>query len=385
MKLFLAGTSFQPNYGGPARSVSQLADTMCRAGLEVAIWAPDGSAVSNPFLSSPTKVRRLSGDLESAIKQIGVPDIVHDSGIWLRHNHQIAGLARRLGAVRIVSTRGMLETWAFKHKRLKKWIAWKIYQKRDLKSADAIHATSEMEAKSVGAFKLRNPILVVPNGVEIPVDVASMYPANSTKEKGHVSTALFVGRLYPVKGLPMLIDAWNKVRPRGWRLQIVGPDEAGHAKSLQKQIDLHGLGQVIELVGPIEGAEKWDVMYASDLFVCPSYTENFGMAIAEAMACGLPVLTTTGTPWKSIAENRCGWYVSPTVDAIADALRAATQLNFEDRIKMGEIGKRMVNEKFGWDNAGRQMLSHYELLLTRNASKKHRPDGLDPSDVKARG
>ena len=130
MKVFLAGTSLRSAYGGPARSVSRLAQALAEARVEVGLWAPDQSSPTTPFLSADSPVQRLIGTAAEALNWFGKPDVVHDNGMWLPHNHGLAELSSTRNTPRVVSTRGMLEPWAVCHKRLKKRIAWWLYQRR---------------------------------------------------------------------------------------------------------------------------------------------------------------------------------------------------------------------------------------------------------------
>jgi hypothetical protein len=143
MKVFLAGTSLAGPYGGPAVSVSRLALSLSDLGHEVGLWAADQSASQTPLLPPGAAVRRLTGPAAQAMNSFVRPDVIHDNGIWLSHNHRLAALATRCAIPRIVSTRGMLEPWAMAHKRWKKRLAWRLYQNRDLKEARCHHATSE--------------------------------------------------------------------------------------------------------------------------------------------------------------------------------------------------------------------------------------------------
>ena len=120
MKVFLAGTSLLPDYGGPAFSVSRLATALAEAGAEVGLWASDQSAAMTPLLSAKSSVQRLTGTEADALRSFGKVDVLHDNGIWLPHNHRLAELAMKRGIPRVVSTRGMLEPWAMNHKRWKK-------------------------------------------------------------------------------------------------------------------------------------------------------------------------------------------------------------------------------------------------------------------------
>jgi glycosyltransferase involved in cell wall biosynthesis len=302
-------------------------------------------------------VRRLDGTLESALEKFGRPDIVHDNGVWLLHNHRLAVLAARRGIPRTVSTRGMLEPWAMQHKHLKKRLAWLAYQRKDLRRASAMHATNEVEARNVGRLGLDVPVRVIPNGVDLP------HLDENVVEKGSVRTALFMGRIYPVKGLPMLIDAWARVRPEGWRLVIAGPDEAGHEALIRKLVSDSGLGHVVEFAGQLDGNAKREAFSSAELFILPTHSESFGVAIAEALSYGMPVLTTTAAPWPELESRGCGWSVAPTGEGIARGLAAATARPPHDLGQMGRRGREYVAANYAWSVIGPEFRDWLESVI----------------------
>jgi glycosyltransferase involved in cell wall biosynthesis len=359
VKLFLAGTSLRPAYGGPAYSVSRLAVALAEVGVQVGLWAPDKSAATTRLLPADSSVQRLTGTESEALESFGKPDVLHDNGIWLLHNHRLAEIAAKRGLARMVSIRGMLEPWAMNHKGSKKRVAWWLYQRRDLKRACCHHTTAQAEADNLQCLGLGVPVCVIPNGVDVPEVAAKVEIRKAEKKK-----ALFLGRIYPVKGLPMLIEAWARVRPDGWILQIAGPDEAGHRAQVEQAVCAAGLAEVISFLGPLDGEAKIAVLLAANLFVLPTYSENFGMAIAEALAHGLPVLTTTGAPWPMLPGHGCGWWVEPTIDGISEGLRQATSLDPATLHAMGTKGREWVKTEFGWQRVAKQFVSIYENLIT---------------------
>jgi glycosyltransferase involved in cell wall biosynthesis len=359
VKIFLAGTSLSPTYGGPALTVSRLAAALTELGIEVGLWAANQSAKTTPFLPPGSSVRRLTGTEFQALDNFGGADILHDNGMWLPHNHRIANLAARYNIPRVVSTRGMLEPWAINHKWGKKRVAWWLYQRRDLKRAHCHHATAEAERRNVERLGLGVPVRVIPNGVDLPAEHIKRAKLRRSDRK----TALFLGRIYPVKGLPMLVEAWARVRPQGWYLQIAGPDEAGHLTVVKDAVLAAGLSEVVSFMGPISGHAKQAVLLDADLFVLPTYSESFGMAIAEALAHGVPVLTTTGAPWPMLQKRGCGWWVDATVDGIAEGLRQATCLDSETLHAMGRKGRAFVNAEYRWEGIARKFIATYESIL----------------------
>ncbi|THD77668.1 MAG: glycosyltransferase [Phenylobacterium sp.] len=357
MKVFLAGTSLRAAYGGPAVSVASLAGALAKAGAEVGLWAPDQSA-PEAALTRDGAVRALAGGPEQALDDFGAPDVIHDNGVWLPHNHALARLAAARATPRIVSTRGMLEPWALRHKRWKKSLAWRAYQRRDLRAARLHHATSEAEAENLRRMGLGVAVDMIANGVDLPAPPAE---APRRGEAG-VRTAMFLGRIYPVKGLPALIEAWARVRPAGWRLEIAGPDEAGHQAEVAHLAAKAGLGEVVSFVGPLEGRAKAAALNAADLLVLPSHSESFGMVVAEALAHGVPVLTTTAVPWPGLAQAGCGWRVEPTPDGLADGLRRALACDRATLRRMGARGRELVAADYGWDGVAARFLAAYARL-----------------------
>ena len=367
MKIFLAGTSLDAAYGGPAYSVSRLAVALAKSGDEVGLWAADGTAMTTSLLLPDTGVQRLSGTETEALKEFGTPDVLHDNGLWMPHNHRLCVIATKRAIPRVVSTRGMLEPWAMNHKRMKKRVAWWIYQKNDLRRAAVLHATAEPEAANLQRLALGVSVRVVPNGVDLPAHGVDLHEG-AIGSNGRVRTALFVGRLYPVKGLPMLIEAWAHVRPAGWRLQIVGPDEAGHRLQLERAIATFGLEDVISFAGALEGDAKALAFRDADLFVSPTHSESFGMTIAEALASGLPVLTTTGAPWPMLSERGCGWRVEPTIEGLTSGLRNAVSLDAKTLCAMGTAGRDLVASLFRWELIADQFHRLYESTVAQQSN-----------------
>jgi len=362
MRVFLSTTSLLSSYGGPAFSVSRLATALAGEGAEVGLWAADQSAQTTPLLPSDCKVRRLVGAEADALECFGRPDILHDSGIWLRHNHRFAVLAHQRSIPRVVNLRGMLEPWALNHKRLKKRIAWSSYQRRDLQQACCHFATSQTEAQNLQKLGLGVPVVTIPNGVDVP-ELSSARGKAAGIDENRSRTALFLGRIYPVKGLPMLVEAWSRVRPQGWLLKIAGPDEAGHRKQVEKAVATARLGDAISFVGPVEGESKRSAFLDADLFILPTQSESFGVVVAEALAHCLPVLTTTGAPWSVLPEKKCGWWVDASIDGLEQGLRQATLLDRRTLRAMGADGRAFVANEYSWDRVAKLTLSSYADVL----------------------
>jgi len=356
MRILHTIASLRPEVGGPARSVPGLARALGRKGVDVHLWAPEGTEeIGN---SAGFTVHR--GPLEEVLGCLGGVELVHDHGLWLPFNHRVAQACRQHRIPRMVSPRGMLEPWALNHKRWKKKAAWWLYQRKDLRETVALHATADSEAGQFRLLGLKSPIHIIPNGVDPDAFASADAPVPSTGP----CTALFLGRIHPKKGLPLLVDAWAKARPSGWRMKVVGPDEGGHRAQVQKLVEKAGLIGEWEFSGPLDGEEKRQALAAASLFILPTYSENFGIAVAEALSSGLPVITTTGTPWQKIREHQCGWWVDPDANSLRTALAEATTMSPEQRKQMGRRGAAWMAAEYGWDGIADRMLAAYESLKT---------------------
>jgi glycosyltransferase involved in cell wall biosynthesis len=148
-------------------------------------------------------------------------------------------------------------------------------------------------------------------------------------------------------------------------LQIAGPDEAGHRVHVENVVFAAGLSEIVSFVGPVAGEKKKSTFFDAELFVLPTHSENFGIVVAEALAHGLPVVTTTGAPWSRLPELGCGWWVDVGVDEIAAALRQATSFDTETLRAMGARGHEWVRAEFGWERVAKEFVTKYEELLTK--------------------
>lgn len=355
--------------GGPAVSVRRTVQELAVAGCcvhVVALKDQDSEVDRLEYLpiradlieALPPRRMGLSAGWAARLEEFS-PDLVHVNGIWLGCSRAAYTWGRRTRTPYVVSPRGMLEPWALAYHKWRKRVLWLTWERRVLEEAEVLHATSEREADGFRRLGLRNPIAIVGNGVDEPPD------CTGRQDRGDERTAVFLGRLHPIKGLPLLLGAWSGTRPRGWRLVIAGPDECGHAAAMRKLTRELGVDDVVEFVGPVYGMEKWRLLTGADLFVLPTYSENFGVAVAESLACGVPVITTTGAPWRVIMEERCGWWVEPNIEALASALRKATTLPDEQRREMGERGRSLMAERFGWPAVAQQVREVYEWVLGR--------------------
>lgn len=371
--LVISGLS--PAAGGPTRTLLQLA---------AALTDQDGVGVrliSQSHTHAPVLVPHAS-DVECYVGtslvdwrlQLGLtgrkalnqatalvsPHVLHSNGIWHPLNHWCAHAARRLGVPLVIQPHGMLEPWALGWRANKKRLAMALYQRRDLESAALLVATAEQEAENLRRLNLRQPIAVIPNGVDLQGGTGA-YATEDASSKT-IRHAVFLGRVHPVKGLGNLLRAWAKCQPRQWILQIAGPDEGGHLGEVLGLAKRLGITNQVQYLGEFDDQAKWDVFHGADLFVLPSFTENFGIVVAEALSQGLPVITTTGTPWDDLRTYGCGWWVEPSEAGLQGALTEAFALPAGRLVEMGQRGRNYV-QRYDWLVIAGQMIAAYRWVL----------------------
>lgn len=367
--------------GGPTFSVAALCEATALAGTEQSLFTVQTPAGAAEHFPSPELVETipLKGLHFQRPRIIWAPcfrstfhafcrkrrvQVIHSHEIWTQPNNAAISVARELGIPYIISTHGMLEPWAWRYRAWKKRPAWWLWERRNLSSAAALRATAHQEVQALRALGLLNPIALIPNGVDLP-------PLDQTSringQKPAIHNALFISRIHPKKGLLNLVAAWSRLRPKGWRMIVCGPDECGHTEQVKQAAREAGLSDDFEIKPPVYGAEK-EALYASaHLFVLPTFSENFGIAIAEALAARVPVITTKGAPWEELLKYKCGWWIDLGVEPLAAALHEAMSLSDQERHEMGERGRCLVEKNYSWPKIGKDILAVYEWILGRGA------------------
>lgn len=586
--------------GGPSRSSQGLVAGLCSAG--VVAWLMTLRRGEVPWIKGVGKFIN-GGSFEEALAQ-AKPDIVHLHGIWQYELHRCSVICRRRGIPYVIAPRGMLESWSLKTKWLKKRIARLLYQDNDLKKAAALHATAESEAAQFRRLGFCNPVIISPNGVNLPVEAEETgsrrrrfaeekvakwldgvseesfcaalerlvdekmtageyrfkklddrvtategarrffvefsrkivelndgrcvyfvpdprawdrnggdadrcwaeysfhavsnggakvlgkgynerwfnphkvagfselestlkaeqcivrlnpasrfdtimfvgealaglryrivtrldefgnmdanltevtFEASSKKEKktprlvslteavqavvhhqiatgsypsdksrisnfvclrkggaeaekagdGSARRALFVSRMHAKKGVLELVEVWARVNPQGWQCELVytlnGEEERAYEAKVKARIKELGLETQFILTGPLNDDDKWAAYARADLFVLPTYSENFGIVVAEALWAGVPVITTKGTPWQELEDHRCGWWIDlPPKESLEAALREAMSLPRESLHAMGERGRQLVEEKYTWKAVCDAMVKGYRRIV----------------------
>ena len=287
------------------------------------------------------------------------PDVVHVNGCWHPACAMVQRWAQKAAGHKVVLTpHGMLEPWIMaRHYWTRKLPALLLYQREAVRRADFLHATAESERRNLLALGYNRKVAVIPNGV----DIGTIRMKTDWRRRKQI---LFLSRVHVKKGIEFLIDAVAELRDElaGFRVVVAGEGEANYIVSLNDKAERAGVGTLFDFRGGVYGEEKWMLYRESDVFVLPTYSENFGIAVAEALACGTPVITTKGTPWKELEEHGSGWWTEVGSRPLAETLREFLALDARKLEEMGRRGRRLVEGEYSSRQMAERMYGLYVSL-----------------------
>jgi glycosyltransferase involved in cell wall biosynthesis len=288
-------------------------------------------------------------------------DILSVHGLWKYSSLGSQRWHQRTGRPYVVHPHGMLEPWALRNARWKKRMAAALYENQHLRGAACLRALSDAEAASIRAYGLRNPICVIPNGIDLP-DLSESHARTQSQNR---KTLLYLGRLHPKKNLANLIRAWNEIsnsQPGGserWVLAIAGWDQGGYESELKRT----AAGASVVFLGPRFGAEKRECYRTCDAFILPSLSEGLPMTVLEAWSYAKPVLMTPECNLPEGFASEAALRIGTRLEEISDGLGRLIQMSDDDRIAMGVRGRDLVKKNFSWPRIGEQMRAVYEWVL----------------------
>jgi len=375
--------SLDTHYGGPAQSVPSLARESIYTGAEIvfvsANWS--GPRQHNEIIETltaewiqlavcgPSKLR-YSPKLYSSLRKIAANPhtIIHVHNLWNYFPFAAYLLAKKYHVPLVVSLRGTMSDWALAQRRIVKKLAWQLFQRRMLNGAALVHATSKEEALSARKAGVKAPIVIIPNGVNLneferlPSREAAQQALDLDSKKKYV---LFLSRLHPKKGIEMLIQAWSEIPAEfreSWELIIVGSTtDARYQQILQDEINKTHSRDTIHMLGHLTGKLKVAAFSASEIYILPSHTENFGIAVLEALACGLPVITTVNTPWKIVQDKKAGFWIPLEPKGLVAAM--GELMNSPQLREAMSKNALDVASEFQWSTIGQEFSRLYRKIL----------------------
>jgi glycosyltransferase involved in cell wall biosynthesis len=372
MKLCHIVPSLEEKHGGPSKSVRALCTALAGAGSDVTLLAtnPDAPAQGRDNANGPLRVSVFRRDWPQRVcpsvglrraLETGGGQLFHHHSIWLRTLHYAHQQAQRSGAPLVISPRGMMSDWAWRHRGWRKQLSRTFIHPGALEDTTAWHATSEEEEQEIRALGFRQPVCVAPNGVELPtpreMETSSAHWREVCPEVGDRRVALFYSRFHQKKRVFELIDLWLAHAPSDWLLLLVGIPQDYTPEMLEHHAQkTPGRARV----RAFSGAGRPPPYAIASLFLLPSHNENFGLVIAEAMAHGVPVVVTDTTPWRAINKEDFGWCV-PWAN-YANALTSAMRESADQLAARGRRAQTWVGREFSWEKSAHTLRSFYASL-----------------------
>ncbi|MGL5080762.1 MAG: glycosyltransferase [Microcoleaceae cyanobacterium] len=368
--------------GGPAYSVTSLAQALSEQQVHPHLFTLNYQQVGEQILTSDVELhsytatflakyfRGFQPSASHKLCQLASTrlDLIHNHGLWMFPNIYARQAALCNHIPLIISPRGMLESWSLKNSWYKKRLAWILYEQKNLNSATAFHATSDEEVQSIRRLGYQQPIALIPNGIAVPEFLEQPgreVLVQAFPELGHKKWLLFLSRIHPKKGIDNLLYVWQNISQSfsDWHLIIAGPDLIDYRGKLESIIEQLNLKDRVTFTGMLSGTAKASALTCADLFVLPTHSENFGIAIAESLAHAVPVITTKGAPWQNLIEYNCGWWIENNQKELKTALLNAMKLSDSERKLMGERGRMMVEQKYSWTFIAEEMSKFYHWVL----------------------
>lgn len=284
-------------------------------------------------------------------------DIIHTNGLWMMPNIYPAWAVRGTNCKFVLQPHGTLSPWALANSKWKKRLMGWFAQYAAMRAVDLWIATCEEEYQDIRRLGYRQPIAILPNGVDLPMDM-DVNPIARRR-------MFFLSRIHPKKNVALLLRCWAKLEEKfqDWDLSIVGPDKDNPYADEMKQLAKDLGCQRVTFEGELNGAAKHRFMAESECEVLPTHSENFGMVVAEALACKTPVICSHGAPWAGLETNQCGWWVPTTEEAFLNAMTEAMSKTRDELCQMGERGREWMAHDFSWDGIGAKMKAAYAWLL----------------------
>ncbi len=398
LKILHVLETLSPRYGGPVSVLLALAEAQQRVGHEVTIATtnsdhPSGSYREQgwdtlaggavPVFYAPVQFAplRLSRQLGAYLKRSVCDfDIVHVNGLYRYPSTCAAQQARKQGVPYIIKPHGSLDPYLYERSTVGTVWLKRMYERcfdwPNLRAAGAIHYVTEAERELASFLGFDTPTFVASSAIDWRIyrDLPSRGAFRARWGLGEAPLVLFLGRLHFKKGLDLLIPAFEALRRRvpDAQLVIAGPENDAYGEQVRGWVRERALDAAVRFVGPLHGADVVQAYVDADVFALPSYTENFGMTVVEALACKLPVVISDQVNIHAeVSGSGAGLVTRCDAGEVTQALE--TLLADADRRRaMGEAGRRLVQARFTWPAIVEALTAEYEQVIARHRAKAGR-------------
>lgn len=365
MKILHTISGLNATSGGPTACTYSLLKGLNARGLhaDVLAYAPkenDGRLIGDDFFIKAIKSsreRRLAYSKRYLhfLEKNNHYQIYHINALWQYPSHAAAKHARSQNIPYVLSPHGMLYPNALKYSKWLKKFFMAVWFRKDLEFATCLHATCNQEMVHLRNLGLKNPIAVIPNPIDITENIIKPKASNP-------KSVAFIGRLSPIKCVDSLIKAWNNLGSisKDWHLHIIGDGiQKEELKNLCKSLKIDN----VEFLGFLKDKAKEEAYSHITYMVLPSESENFGMVVPETLLQEIPVIASTGTPWKDLEDYNCGWWVNNDVETLTNTLKQALSLPDDEREEMGKNGRQLVVNKYSTTVVTDKMEKLYSWII----------------------
>jgi glycosyltransferase involved in cell wall biosynthesis len=372
--------SIAPRYGGPSSAVVGMSTALQHSGVAVQIATTDADGPTRlrvpharcvdwagvPTVFFPrqlTEAFKFSAPLAGWLgEHVADFDVVHVHAVFSHACLAAASACRRRDVPYIVRPLGTLDPWSLQQKRARKQLLWHLGVRRMLDGAAAIHYTTTSEQRLAEAGLPLQRGVVIPLGVD---DTLFEYRGGRTNLEQDSPYVLVLGRLHPKKGIETFVEVFVEVSERfpNWKLMIAGDGDTDYVASLKARVAKIDTHKRVVFSGWLQGQAKADALSGAALLALPSHQENFGLVVAEALACGTPVFVSTQVNLADeIAASNAGWVVPLEYAALRDTLASVLGDSVE-RDRRGRAGRELAVRCFQWTSVANEVSHLYQSLL----------------------
>lgn len=371
--LHLANVIGHHKGGGVHEVVVNLYKNQKALGHEPHIWYPGNNSDADSFkLDNNIKCLDTLGDsrfgvvldlfrpLDHSLESF---DIIHQHGVWMPVSILNIRIKNSKKIPSVIQPHGYLQPYSLNQKSLKKKIAFTMFEKRNISNANVILGCSFDESSRLKDMFSNNVVATIENGISNEFLFAPRVQISRTGKK----ILLFLSQINELKGLDRLIEVIYEMGRKsfsGWELHIAGYNAGSFGDKLVRKVNSFQLGDVVRFLGPQLGDDKIRTFDSASAFILPTFTENFGIVVAEALSRGLPTVTTKGAPWKDLEAYGCGYWVDNDKEGIKKGLIKLLSQSDEQLEQMGQRGKKLIEEKYLWGAAAQKSIALYEWILT---------------------
>jgi glycosyltransferase involved in cell wall biosynthesis len=292
-------------------------------------------------------------------------DLIHVHAIFSYPSTVAMAIARLRNIPYIVRPLGQLCQWSLQQSAAKKAIYLNIIERKNINQSASLHLTSNAEKQEIEQLNLECKNFVIPHGLAIPgiIPNASQLLREYFQLSSKEPIILFLSRIHPKKGLEYLIQALAQIKDKKFTLIIAGNGDSDYEAQINSCLHDYGLEDCSLMTGFVEGELKQLLLQGANLFVLTSYSENFGVAVLEALAAGTPALVTPGVALaQEIEQNDLGYVVPQEPTAIAKAIEKHLELSESEENKLSQRTRQFVLDNYSWEQIAQQLLTVYSVL-----------------------